>query len=124
MSLLSATWLVVGQRSWSVVVVSGQSLWSEVIVVSCCCHWSSVVVVVSHDCDCDHHATSCEHYSEDGKSTGEFDITRGLRSERVCVCIYVCVCACVGLRLRSGCERADEVDGAWTMAQTMRCEAA
>jgi len=31
------------------------------------------------------------HYSEDGKSTGEFDITRGLRSERE----YVCVCVCV-----------------------------
>jgi len=36
-------------------------------------------------------------YSEDGKSTGEFDITRGLRSERereresVCVCVCVCV---------------------------------
>ena len=52
---------------------------------------------------------------------GEFDITRGLRSERererereresVCVC----VCMCVGPRLRSGCERADEADGAVAM---------
>jgi len=35
--------------------------------------------------------TGAASYSEDGKSTGEFDITRVLRLERVCVCVYVCV---------------------------------
>ena len=37
--------------------------------------------------------TGAASYSEDRKSTGEFDITKGLRSERererVCVCVCV-----------------------------------
>jgi len=35
--------------------------------------------------------TGAASYSKDRKSTGEFDITRGLRSESVCVCVRVCV---------------------------------
>ena len=67
--------------------------------------------------------TGAASYSEDGKSTGEFDITRGLRSEREREREReresVCVCVCVGPRLRSGYECADEADGVWTMARTM-----
>jgi len=35
--------------------------------------------------------TGAASYSKDGKSMGEFDITRGLRSERESVCVCVCV---------------------------------
>jgi len=36
--------------------------------------------------------TGAASYSEDRKSTGEFDITKGLRSERERECVCVCVC--------------------------------